>query len=165
MKFREHQGDAKVDLQMASMIDIVFQLLIFFILTLKIIPTEGDFDINMPMAQKAATVVMIDDPILQVRLEANQDGSLKQLYFGELALGNSAPDAFERLNGKVYNLVSAQPSVTEEIEVEIISDYTLNYRHVVKAMSACRGRVTPDGKRVTYLENIKFAPIKRPSEA
>lgn len=164
MKFRKHQGDAKVDLQMASMIDIVFQLLIFFILTLKIIPPEGDFNINMPTVQKALTGVMIDDPILRIRLEANQDGSLKQLYFGELALGNSAPEAFDQLSAKVGNLVSVQPLVAEELEVEIISDYILNYRHVVAAMSACRGRVTPDGKRVTYLENIKFAPIKRPSE-
>ena len=51
MKFRKHSDDGggKVEVQMASMIDVVFQLLIFFMLTLKILAPEGDFNINMPL--------------------------------------------------------------------------------------------------------------------
>ncbi len=36
---------------MTPMIDVVFQLLIFFMLTLKIIAPEGDFNINMPLGR------------------------------------------------------------------------------------------------------------------
>ena len=39
---------AKLD--MTPMIDVVFQLMIFFMLTLKIVTEEGNFDINMPLA-------------------------------------------------------------------------------------------------------------------
>ncbi len=41
----------KIEPQMAPMIDVVFQLLIFFMLTLKITSPEGDFNINMPLGQ------------------------------------------------------------------------------------------------------------------
>ena len=38
----------KLETNMSAMIDVVFQLLIFFMLTLKIVEPEGDFNINMP---------------------------------------------------------------------------------------------------------------------
>ena len=54
MKLR-HKGEAeKIETQMAPMIDVVFQLLIFFMLTLKILAPEGDFNINMPIGQAQA---------------------------------------------------------------------------------------------------------------
>ena len=55
MKIRSRSGDGeKIETQMAPMIDVVFQLLIFFMLTLKIIEPEGDFSISMPLGQAAS---------------------------------------------------------------------------------------------------------------
>ncbi|MEZ6121857.1 MAG: biopolymer transporter ExbD [Planctomycetaceae bacterium] len=52
MKLRNRNpGNAKIAVDMSAMIDVVFQLLIFFMLTLKIVEPEGDFDINMPLGQ------------------------------------------------------------------------------------------------------------------
>ena len=52
MKVRNVQSNAdeKVEVQMTPMIDIVFQLLIFFIMTFKIVAQEGDFNIKMPLS-------------------------------------------------------------------------------------------------------------------
>ena len=38
----------KIELQMTPMIDIVFQLLVFFIMTFNVVAQEGDFNIRMP---------------------------------------------------------------------------------------------------------------------
>ncbi len=46
-------GD-KIELQMTPMIDVVFQLLIFFMFTFKIATQEGDFNVKMPIAGGAA---------------------------------------------------------------------------------------------------------------
>ena len=47
MKIRNRHPTAdRIVSQMTPMIDVVFQLLIFFMLTLKIIEPEGNFDIN-----------------------------------------------------------------------------------------------------------------------
>ena len=40
--------DDKVAVDMTPMIDVVFQLLVFFALTLNVVEAEGDFRIRMP---------------------------------------------------------------------------------------------------------------------
>ena len=52
MQFRNQKTAEKIEPQMAPMIDVVFLLLIFFMLTLKIISPEGDFNINMPAVEE-----------------------------------------------------------------------------------------------------------------
>ena len=47
---RDDRSEDKIELQMTPMIDIVFQLLVFFIMTFKIVTQEGDFNIKMPLA-------------------------------------------------------------------------------------------------------------------
>ena len=42
------RSTAAVAIDMTPMIDIVFQLLVFFILTLQITAVEGDFNVRMP---------------------------------------------------------------------------------------------------------------------
>ena len=46
----QRRAGEEIELQMTPMIDIVFQLLIFFIMTFKIIAPEGDFNIKMPLS-------------------------------------------------------------------------------------------------------------------
>ncbi len=50
MKIRNTQRPArdKDDLKMTAMIDIVFLLLIFFVMTFKVLAPEGDFNVKMP---------------------------------------------------------------------------------------------------------------------
>ena len=43
MKIRNRQEAEKQELNMTSMIDIVFLLLVFFVMTFKIVELEGDF--------------------------------------------------------------------------------------------------------------------------
>ena len=54
---RQRKQQEKLETNMSAMIDVVFQLLIFFMLTLKLIEPEGDFNINMPaMGQSSWSV-------------------------------------------------------------------------------------------------------------
>jgi biopolymer transport protein ExbD len=48
MKFKSRSNE-KVEMQLTSMIDIIFLLLIFFVMTFKIAAQEGDFNIRMPI--------------------------------------------------------------------------------------------------------------------
>lgn len=68
---------------MSAMIDIVFQLLIFFMLTLEIVEPEGEFNVNMPA--NAELGENFDEnalPDINVKLRANPDGTLSGLFFG-----------------------------------------------------------------------------------
>ena len=46
----------EIKLNMTAMIDIVFQLLVFFIMTFKVVAMEGDFNIRMPLATTDAEI-------------------------------------------------------------------------------------------------------------
>ena len=52
MKIRHttSSGSERIVLQMTPMIDVVFQLLVFFIFTFRIVAQEGDFHVKMPAA-------------------------------------------------------------------------------------------------------------------
>jgi biopolymer transport protein ExbD len=162
MKIRRRPDDSKMDMQMAAMIDIVFQLLIFFMLNLKIIAEEGDFDINMPIGQAAASSTEVPKVEYKVRLLADGEGRLRDIQIGENSLGNDVPACFQRLNNNVRAWASSGGAYSDDLEVEIDADYNLHYAYTIKAISACTGYVEGE-RKVKFLEKIKFAPPRRPA--
>ncbi|MEX0700606.1 MAG: biopolymer transporter ExbD [Planctomycetales bacterium] len=162
MKIRARGTPAKIDTQMTPMIDVVFQLLIFFMLTLKIVEPEGDFNINMPIGkpQEAASTL----PPIKIRLLADKStGRLSQLLFDNRQLGND-DRAFNVLNREMQLMVGTPGSgVADELEVEIDADYELHHEFLIKAVSAVTGELNPVTKQVVrFVEKIKFAPPRRP---
>jgi biopolymer transport protein ExbD len=158
---RSELGMPKPD--MTPMIDCVFQLMIFFMLTLKIVASEGNFDVNMPTG---FTINRLD-PLgqnLKVRLKADSKGNLLNIQFGNRDLGNDER-GFTRLNEAILRSVDNQPGglIGQDAEVEIDADYNLHYGEIVKAISACSGRYDKHTKQVVrYIEKINFAS-SRPS--
>lgn len=163
MKVRTRNPDGdKIEMQMSSMIDVVFQLLIFFMLTLKIIEPEGDFDINMPLGAPAQSVETADLPPLKVRMIADVNGQLASLTFNGRDMGNGSA-AFQRLNMEVLKAVNALraagPANVDKQEVEIDPDYNLDYSNIIAAISACSGKME-NKQMIRYISRIKFAPIR-----
>ena len=167
MKFRKSDGSGsnKIEIPMSPMIDVVFQLLIFFMLTLKIVEPEGDFNINMPIGAPSQASTDIALPDIKVCLKPNPDGQLASLELGRTSLGNDAR-AFDRLNNEILRIIGRPNNpLHKDTEVEIEADYNLHYGYVIQAVSACTGRIDPNSKQlVRYIEKIKFAPPKRPAE-
>ncbi len=147
---------------MAPMIDVVFLLLIFFMLTLKVVAPEGDFSINMPIGAPAQVDDELQLPPIVVRLKAGANGQLSSLSINNDELGNTDL-AFEQLNRRILDLIGHPGSVhSKDMEVEIDADYGLHYRYTVAAISACTGTVNADGQPVKYIEKINFAQPKSP---
>lgn len=159
MKIKQ-QPPASLQQQTMPMIDVTFQLLTFFMFTLRIVGPEGDFNINMPPPGAGAANSEIL-PDIKVRLLADLNGNLAGLKLGDRQLGND-PKAFQRLNDEILKLVGgANVASGNDVEVEIDADYHLHFDNVVKAIGACSGRLGPDGKTmIRYVEKIKFAPPK-----
>ena len=72
---------SKVPVDMTPMIDVVFQLLTFFMLTLKTVIVEGDFNIRMPLGSSAGPAD-VDIPPLIVKMTATPEGSLSDVRLG-----------------------------------------------------------------------------------
>lgn len=173
MKIRSRTGTTKIEQQMAPMIDVVFQLLIFFMLTLKIVEPEGDFDINMPLGAPAqAAVTDADLPALRVRMVADEDGQLKELLFNNQPLVQRVPrgnseEVFRLLNEEIARSVTALKTnggdqSVEKQEVEIDPDYELRYTNIISAISACSGKME-NGRMIRYFSRIKFSSPRKGS--
>ena len=159
MARRESKLADKIAIDMTPMIDVVFQLMSFFMCTLKVVTPEGDFNVRMPMAAAAAAAP--DDqqvPPVRVKLSAGADGSL-----ASIAMNGSAVADFEELRRKVISLVGTDTgpnSLAEKTEVELDCDYSLKYANVVRAITAVSGKVQ-DGQSVELIKKIKFTPPKK----
>ena len=146
----------KVPQNMTPLIDVVFQLLAFFMFTLDIAEVEGDFNIKMPSPTKSMTQSIDAPPAMKVRLVAKTDGSLSQIIYN----GRPLP-SFAALRSQIVSFVGNDQAIKESAEVEIDADYDLHYRHVIDAITHVSGYLDDDGQTTVHLvEKIKFAPPK-----
>jgi biopolymer transport protein ExbD len=162
MKFRHHSRDDKVELQMTPMIDIVFQLNIFFLFTFNIVLPEGDFYVHMPAAAAQRAVKPTETLPVSVVLKAGPMGELASLQADGRDFG-SGEDAFRRLRSYIRGLVNdaGGPGTAADQEVELDFDYDLRYEHVINAITAITGYIDQNNQRHKLIERIKFPPPKR----
>ena len=131
---------------MTPMIDLVFLLLTFFVLTFRIIIPEGDFNIQMsPMGQ--AQPVEVDTDSVLVRLTADPDGVLSAIQ-----LNGEDIDNFDLLRQRVSAIALTKP----DLEVVLCPDDHLHYEYFIWAYTAVKGEFH-EGQIRQISNSIKFA--------
>ena len=149
----------KVAVNMTPMIDVVFHLMIFFMLTFNIIAPEGDFDVRMPLGKSSAEPP--DDlqlPPIQVRLAADEGGALAGISMNEEPVLDFG-DLRQRVASFVDVALESGASL-EDVELEIDCDYELNYINIIDAITAVSGRLE-DGQLIEMVKKISFVPLER----
>lgn len=149
MKIRKSgSGDSKVTLEMTPMIDVVFQLLIFFMFTFKIVSVEGEFAITMPAVEQGSAAPTSENitalPDIQVRLMAAENGELAGIQVGE-----NQVNSLDELAATLKAIVGDDPQVAGDVEMQIVAPENLKYGFVVGTINAA-ARVR--------IQKIKFNP-------
>lgn len=140
-KRRRTTSESKVEIQMTPMLDMIFQLLVFFILTFKPVTDEGQFDITMstlargnlaspgtaPAFHEAVTQVPI-----QVTLRAAADGS-RSLAANGIIIGERAFPTMGSLEAELRSIVGG---TADDFSVVIEADAGLQYQYVMLAVNA-----------------------------
>ncbi len=161
MKIRHlSTSEDKIELQMTPMIDIVFQLLVFFVMTFKIVAQEGDFNIKMPLQQQQQGPEVESPPLtLHIQLRAAPDGNLPT-QGGIIVNGELRFDTCDQLHNYIIGILGGdEPSARDDAEVELDFDYALHYENVIAAITAVSGYVDDSTGQVERLiEKIKFTP-------
>ena len=151
--------ERRVGFDMTPMIDCTFQLIIFFMLTLRYAQPEGDFNIKMPLADVTAS--RPDDtalPPIRVRLRAAGDGRLAGIQMNERPLGS-----FQDLRDLVRSMAGGGgPGAGSQCpEIELDCDYKLDYEYVIRAITAVSGYTDDKGNVTRLVEKIKFSPPRK----
>ena len=131
----------EIKINMTAMIDIVFQLLVFFIMTFKVVAMEGDFNIKMPLASESADSLDEELPdLITVRLEAGENGNISSIIVDDSETLREAT-MFPDLTNIVEERLAADgdPEQASETEVEFDIAYNLKYSYTVKAIEAVSG--------------------------
>ncbi|WLD14016.1 ExbD/TolR family protein [Planctellipticum variicoloris] len=162
---RRHRDTGEVQLNLAAMLDMAFQLLTFFILTFRPAPIEGQLAVNLP------------PPVVQTKVEAPSDASdsagsgedsLKTIFIHVTADDAGETQQVRIVDGVVSNgpLDDAQlRSIHRRLEsffsigkvpfdrVQIAVDGRLRYSELMKLVDVATRQKLADG---TFLQKISF---------
>ena len=154
---------------MTSMIDVVFLLLAFFVITYKTPEVEGDFNIRMPVDAQSNSIPDLDDltPVV-VKLTADARGELTGVRFGDAKVKDMAT-----LRVMVFDYIktgdlsfqdavnsSESPDVRDDLEIELDCDPQLRYQYAMQAITAVTGYLNSEDQLVKLVEKVKFSPPK-----
>jgi len=121
MKFTKHTVPP-VGFQLAPMIDIMFLLLAFFIVTYQMTDNEKDIEVSLP---------------------ASEEGKAKPRTYLEKII-NIHEDGKMVIDGKTYNIDELHQKMKELVRVNknqpirLRGDKNTKYGYIVKVISACR---------------------------
>ena len=160
MKFRKstNRDEDKVELHMTPMIDIVFQLLTFFIMTFQIVDQEGDLEFSMA----SPGIEQRDEPPTslpqRITLKADSNGDL-----ASISVDGKPVSDFSALHQLIFRAVNdaGGPGApgAKSLEAEVECDYHLRYSNTMKAITAISGEKKGE-KVIKLIENLRFIQPK-----
>jgi len=162
MRRKRRRKQSEVELNLAAMLDMAFQLLTFFILTFRPAPIEGQVLLRMPPPQpvtniageKAGANAQNTNPVqglstLVVSALANGDGSLKQMAVGETPIAGLT--ALER---QLEDILRDPGSGFDQVIVQV--DSRLHYGPLMQVIDVCARQKLPSGEPLTKLSFVEL---------
>lgn len=146
---------AGVKLDMTPMIDIVFQLLVFFAMTLQVAELEGDLAL-LPPVDKARPGPVRDATLpLQIALLADDRGGLRAVQLNGQSLAG-----LDALHAETERLIGHDQAVAAATEVHLACDDELAYEHTVRAVTAVTGSRLADGRIKRLAGKVRFVATR-----
>ena len=142
-KRKKGVGGESMQLQMTSMIDVVFLLLIYFIITANFTIDEGTLLATMPGNSAQDRPEDQLDPPTNIDLTSADDGVTYAIVINGQRIDNATA-----LAGYMKNRVAAGQMAKDDI-VQIKPQSVVRWQHVVNVFNACVS---------AELENVGFAP-------
>lgn len=136
MKLRRQVHNA-VEMQMGPMIDMVFLLLVFFMVTAKPVKQESDLNIGLPGTVAQEEAVDIPD---EQRIIVRADG---QVLLNDLAVDSPASEDLPSLVGTLKRFKESADANKSEALVTIDAEDGSTHQRIVSVLNACaRAEIT-----------------------
>jgi biopolymer transport protein ExbD len=130
MQLLDDLMNKKAELQITPLIDVVFLLLIYFMVTASLIQKEADLSFMLPVQQQSSEPIQLP---IEVLIEVNELGDImiEGMIFGQNETN------LDDLISQLITLKEAADSSASELIVNIMpSDKALHGR-IIKVMDAC----------------------------
>jgi len=130
MNFTQHYEDVKLELQVAPLIDVVFLLLIYFMVTASLIKKEADISFILPASVPPSKMIQVPIEALIFILD---DGTVEMdgLRFPP------TDRMLDALSIQVAGLKEIADSQQSPFSVTVTPDADAYHRRVVDVMDAC----------------------------
>lgn len=148
---------AEVELNMAAMLDMAFQLLAFFILTFRPSPIESQISLRMPDQATTSSVGATNDTDstpstglpLTVSVHATAEGEIAGVEVGPQTVGAGLGPAelISGLNGTLREFLTN--GEFEGISLQIAD--SLNYERLMQVLDVCSQQKLPSGEPMTNI--------------
>jgi hypothetical protein len=159
----------EVELNLAAMLDMAFQLLAFFILTFQPAPVEGQVSLRMPppiplSAQGSAEIgndTLSKEEILGnlnrlvLSIRSTPEGEIHSLMLGENVLPNqpTVPQELAQLRERLPKYF-APGTAFDEMVLQVGSG--LRYEQLMQVIEVCNDQKLPNGERLTKLGWVEY---------
>ena len=130
MNFMKHVEDVKLELQIAPLIDVVFLLLIYFMVTASLIKKEGDISFILPA--NIATNEIVDLPV-EVLIEIGVDGTVQV----EGMRFSREDRSLRALVSQLRGLQAIAESQQSPFFVNILPNQESMHARIIDVMDAC----------------------------
>ena len=158
-KRRDVKAPDKIDINMTPMIDVVFQLMAFFLMTFKVAAVEGDFNMKLPKDERSAGPANTQVEMIDVVMKARPDGDLAFVGIGGAAPFPGGANGFLELTKYVAIKVSAARAAgQDEPEIQIDADDMLRYENIISAVAAVSSHYDANGQVEPLAKKVKFKP-------
>ncbi|MFT4538316.1 MAG: biopolymer transport protein ExbD [Planctomycetota bacterium] len=122
MQIRDTDGSEELVMNLAPMIDVVFLLLIFFMVATTFVDQEKEMSVDLPLAESGEAATPAPEEVV---LNLMADGSIVM---------NGVAVETDDLRGHLERLARGNP----ETPVTIRGDKKVFHEHVVSLMDTCR---------------------------
>jgi len=124
-------GTDEPDLDIASLIDMVFLLLIYFMVTASLVKSEGDLGIKLPgVVQQAVSVDMPDEQIIEVR-------ETGRILLNGREFGSTDSPELPELVGTLVRYRMASEASKNKALITLWAADEARHQRVIDVMNAC----------------------------
>lgn len=167
-RHRKKRGNANVELNLAAMLDMAFQMLAFFVLTFKPAPTEGQLSMNLPPPVAITNADQKPDEnnsgggeggsenTLNIFITANDRGDADVVKIGLRPISKGALNkvALRTLGDELKTMFGDALIPFDRIQLAVAPG--LRYDELMKIVDVCTKQKLPSGE---MLQRISFVEI------
>ncbi len=167
-RHRKKTKSANVELNLAAMLDMAFQMLAFFVLTFKPAPVEGQLSMHLPPPVAITNPdtkpvegagnegpEISDENTLNLFVTANERGDADVVKMGARPISKGALNKvlLGRINEELKVVFNGAQLPFDRIQLSV--DPRLRYDELMKLVDLCTKQKLPDGKllqRISFIE-------------